>query len=333
MSYFSWLRNWKRAAPAARRPLQMSFRRRTGFRPRLEALEDRSLPSTLTVTTYLDGSPGSLRAEIAAANAGDTIVFASPLVSVTSTSTKVHGKTTTTTTTTTSNTITLTIGELLISKNLNIQGPAPGQAPITVSGGTLVDQYGNPVAGYRVFEVGANAVVTLSGLVISNGYAIYDPYYTSRDGLGGGIKNMGTLTVSDCELTRNFAHWDGGGIYNTGTLTVSGCELCGNDAADGDGGGIYNDYQGTLTVSDSALLQNFASAGYEIDPNARGGGIFNLGTATVSDCQFSGNSANYGDGIYNFGPAAALTVTGSTFKNGPDNISGLYTDGGGNSFS
>jgi hypothetical protein len=74
---------------------------------------------------------------------------------------------------------------------------------------------------------------------------------------------------------------------------------------------------------------------YEIDPNARGGGIFlGLGTATVTDCQFSGNSANYGDAIYNFGPAAEVTVTGSTFSGSVlVNIYGPYTDGGGNIFS
>jgi len=65
------------------------------FRPRLEALEDRWMPSTLTVTNILDSGPGSLRAEIAAANSGDTINFASSL----------DGQT-----------VTLTSGELLINK-------------------------------------------------------------------------------------------------------------------------------------------------------------------------------------------------------------------------
>src|SRR5262249_10854022 len=50
---------------AARRP----------FAPRLEALEDRSLPSTLTVTNLADSGRGSLRGQIAAASPGDTIVF------------------------------------------------------------------------------------------------------------------------------------------------------------------------------------------------------------------------------------------------------------------
>ena len=47
------------------------------FRPRLEAIEDRTVPSTFTVTTALDGVAGSLREAVIAANAqpgADTII-------------------------------------------------------------------------------------------------------------------------------------------------------------------------------------------------------------------------------------------------------------------
>src|SRR5438552_8480078 len=78
----SWPRNSKRSAPAARRHTPTSSRQRAaGFRPRLEALEDRWLFSTLTVTSMQDSGAGSLRAEIAAAQSGDTIVFSATLFS------------------------------------------------------------------------------------------------------------------------------------------------------------------------------------------------------------------------------------------------------------
>jgi len=59
----------RRKAPTARRTV----------RPWLECLEDRWVPSTLTVLNNLDSGAGSLRAEIAAAQKNDTIVFAPSL--------------------------------------------------------------------------------------------------------------------------------------------------------------------------------------------------------------------------------------------------------------
>src|SRR5262245_55752856 len=102
-----------------------------GFRPRLEALEGRDVPSTLTVTNNLDSGKGSLRYQIAHAGNKATIVFAPSL----------DGKT-----------ITLTSGELDITQGLTIQGPGAGQ--LTISGGNHS----------RVFDVNARDRVVLSGL-------------------------------------------------------------------------------------------------------------------------------------------------------------------------
>src|SRR5262245_14332687 len=76
------------------------LRRPKGSRLHLEALEDRTVPSTLTVTNNLDTGAlgdGSLRGEIAAAQSGDTVNFAPSLLG---------------------QTIRLTGGELAITKNL-----------------------------------------------------------------------------------------------------------------------------------------------------------------------------------------------------------------------
>src|SRR5262249_49061214 len=156
------------------------------------------------------------------------------------------------------------------------------------------------------------------------------------DGLGGGILNFGTLTISGCTVTGNSAEsnstvtgnfaFSGGGIYNTGTLTVNNNSTLSDNGLPpiGFGGGIYN--AGTLTVSNSTVSGNFAFSG---------GGIYNTGGATASGCILSGNNAwggGNGGGINNNG--YALTVSNSTFSsNTPDNIFGPYTDGGGNTFS
>src|SRR5207302_1486338 len=116
-------------------------RRRAVFRPTLAALEDRKLLSTLTVTNTLDSGKGSLRAEIAAAQPGDTIRFAGKL---------------------TNQTITLTSGELVINKSLDIEGPSAGR--LTVSGNNAS----------RVFDIQGGVTVTLAGLTIANGQVADD---------------------------------------------------------------------------------------------------------------------------------------------------------------
>jgi hypothetical protein len=169
---------------------------RTTFRPRLEALEDRALPNTLTVYNNQDNSAHarSLRAEIAAAHDGDTIVFDSSL---------------------SGQTITLASGELLITHSLTITGPGAGN--LTVSGHQAS----------RVFEVATATTVTLSGLAISNGSV-------TGNSNGGGILNNGTLPVSNSTLSGNSG--TGGGIANGSTLTVVGSTLSGNSAVKIGGG-------------------------------------------------------------------------------------------------
>ena len=114
MRLFSWLRDRVGADGPAQsaRPQRSKSRPAPRVQLRLEALENRCVPSTLTVLNINDSGAGSLRADIAAAHSGDTIAFAPSLVG---------------------QTITLTSGELLVNKNLTITGPGAGK--LTVSGG------------------------------------------------------------------------------------------------------------------------------------------------------------------------------------------------------
>src|SRR6516165_8111331 len=102
MWFSSLLRNPKRSGWAERRRMPAPSPKRSTFRPQLEALEDRCVPSTLKVTSNLDSGPDTLRYEIAQAKSNDTIVFSKWLDGTT---------------------ILLTSGQLLIDKNLTIQGP------------------------------------------------------------------------------------------------------------------------------------------------------------------------------------------------------------------
>jgi hypothetical protein len=131
--------------------------------PRLEILEDRTVPSTLTVTSAADSGTGSLRAEIAAAHSGDTIRFAPSLAG---------------------QTITLTRGELAITKNLDIEGL--GTSKLAVSGNNAS----------RVFDVGNNATAIIAGLTITGGLADHGGGILNEAGA-----NL-TLSRTPCPVTK-----------------------------------------------------------------------------------------------------------------------------------
>ena len=311
MSFTSWLPECLRRSsrPASRRKASAS---QPPFRPMLEALEERRVPSTLAVTKNLDSGAGSLRAEIALAHNGDTIVFASSL----------NGQT-----------ITLSSGELLINKSLNIQGPGAGELTISV----------DPASPSRVFEIARTTSknVTLSGLTISHGSATGSTTGTIQ---GGGIYNHGALTVSNCTLSDNTASNSGGGICNdygatltvsgcnlsnnspggianSGTLSVSGSTLSGNFATYGSGGGIWNN--GTATVTDTTVSGNSAKLG---------GGIYNFsglpGSLTLDGVSLYGNSAQYGGAIYDASGKVTLSDSTLTGNSATQQGGGIYVSGG-----
>jgi hypothetical protein len=263
-------------------------RRRTAFSPfgiqaaQVQVLENRRLLSALTVTTAADSGAGSLRAEIAAANTGDTINFASSL----------KGQT-----------IKLTSGELLINKGLTIQGPGAGQLTISAGNG-------------RVFDVNSSQLVVLTGLTISNGLStqgggifnaarsnltvsdctISNCHVSLTFGKGGGIFNAGTLTLTDSTLSGDVAGgFGGGGIYNTGTLTASGCTLSGDSATQGMGGGIYS-AGGSADLTNCTLAGDFAN-GTSNSPGQGGGLYVGSGSASLTNCTVSLDRAAFGGGI------------------------------------
>jgi predicted outer membrane repeat protein len=196
-------------------------------------------------------------------------------------------------------TINLTKALPFLDNTITIQGP--GATKLTVNR-TATAPF------FPIFTVDKGETDTISGLTITGGDATD----------GGGIDNLGTLTVSKVTFTdnhtTNFAGGVGGGIDNLGTLTVTNSAFTGNSAS-GAGGGIYNfdalTVTGTTFTGDSSFV---------------GGGIANVGAgvATVSKDTFSHDSAVFGGGIANFSNnTSTLIVSHSTFT---DNSA---TEGGG----
>src|SRR5215831_17841353 len=301
MWFSSSLRNRKGSGPGVRGQAHKHTRKRSNFRPRIEALEDRWLPSTLTVMNNHDHGAGSLRAEIAAAASGDTIVFDQSLVG---------------------QTITLTSGELVINKNLGIEGL--GANNLTVSGNNAS----------RVFDVTNNATVTIADLTIANGSAMSatDP---SQQGGGGVLNEPGaTVYITNDVFSNNRASVVSGALENAGgpgvpaTAIISGTTFIGNQAIgsvngttnpfmvfDGfgpgsgvaEGGAIDDDGNLTLTSCNFINNQALGVAGTDgISASAQGGALTVDGVATVSGCTFTDNRALAGSVPGSFGRSQGL---------------------------
>jgi hypothetical protein len=251
-------------------------------------MEDRCLLSTLTVTSARDSGAGSLRQAIRDAHSGDTIGFDKSLRD---------------------QIVTLTGGDLVIDKDLEIDGL--GEGVMAVSG----------ESSGRVFHVTVGARVTIKDLAVING----------RASLGGGILNEGgRLTLEGVLLQGNQAVGDG---------VVDG------QVAPGRGGAVASVGAGaTLTVSTSDFVYNSATGARGLDGGSGfyvgaggeglGGGIYSDAgtTVTVRGCTFGGDKAvggaggdggrgsltgfggqGQGGGIAVVGAGAALTIKDSRF--------------------
>jgi CSLREA domain-containing protein len=277
-----------------------------------------------------------------------------------------------------SGTYTLSLGQLTISRNVvALKGARAGQIFVvgqnsrllSVSAGARVKVEGMTLKGGNAGTAQGGAVSNLGQLVLDHsavinnnaqtGGGVYNGpsagmllvstaviSNTSLRGVGGGIKNDGTLSASGSKVSGNVAA-AGGGIANTGSMDVSGSSVSNNTAAASvGGGGIYNN-NGVLTLSNSQIISNSGSNGGGIyntlgtvaitksqiisnsDTNV-GGGIVNItGTVTLAQSGISGNTSAGGDGagLYNTGTTSIVTstITGNTATSGPSHDG----DGGG----
>jgi hypothetical protein len=258
---------------------------RPRFVPRLEALEDRTVLSTLTVTSAADnGSAGTLRAVLAAAKSGDTIQFAS----------KLDGQT-----------ITLIQGQLVVNQSLDIAGP--GANNLTISGN----------AASRIFDITTGATVTISGLTLARGLATDGASILNAGNLtlSEDVLNRNVAQgITDSGLFSD-GGGRGGGVENqaSATLAVSQCSFIGNQALGGPnggnafGGGIYNE-AGTISVTQSLFTGNQAVA-------ANGGSV---GVAVTLPAGISATLLGVGAGAGVWNDGGSVTVTNSILRNNLD---------------
>ena len=153
---------------------------------------------------------------------------------------------------------------------------------------------------------------------------------------GGGLANVGTAFLNDSTVATNTANDRAGGIYNDGMLTITNTTISGNQQFFTDdhpelnlrgGGGAFNDVNGTMIVTGATI-----SANEGFDGN--GSGIKNHGDLSLTNSTIGGNGGislqftpGQGGGIYNADDANMTlintTMTGNQGRDG----SAVYDEG------
>ena len=169
---------------------------------------------------------------------------------------------------------------------------------------------------------------------------------------GGAIRNNGTATLTNCNISNNKASpTDGGsiagGVSNFGTLTMESCLVNGNSTTGNMSGGIYAGSNAIKSTIKNCQVTNNSSKLY-------GGGIFlssgggdNSGSpvSIIEDCTVTGNTAGdstatpavngYGAGIYiGAGANGTSTISRTTIsENNAAGGGGLYISDGTNTIT
>jgi hypothetical protein len=207
------------------------------------------------------------------------------------------------------------------------EGPLALNRPATIggAGATTTTVSGNDAS--TVLAFGPGATVTLSKLTVSHGKAETVP----ANDAGGGIINIGDLTLNDVVVTDNSAAF-GGGILNAGDLKVNRGAISRNHAVEifgqirsvgGIGGGIFTIGK-TVAMDGTSLARNTAAV--------FAGGIEAAGgTLAAAHTTFASNSAEALGGAMVTDDRAAVTVITSTFSG--NTASGEEAAGGGGIFN
>src|ERR1700722_10273 len=182
---------------------------------------------------------------------------------------------------------------ILSDDNLTISGPI-GSPGLTISGGG------------RVPVVVSFGTLNISNLTIANGKS------TTFTTSGGILNYLGTLSIANSTFSGNSSEFGGGAIQNLGTLTVTN-SIFSRNTAPGDGGGAIGNLgrAATATITNSTFSDNGTLTNDPSTDTISGGAILNNGgTILVTNCTFSGNSAESGGGV----DGNSVTVTNITFS-------------------
>jgi hypothetical protein len=310
MFFSSWLRK-----PSAK---SRTTRQATStFRPRLEVLECRCLPSTYYAATAAD-----LIADINAAN-------------------KAGGANTIVLTASSSSPYDLTAVNNIADGATGLPVIKGGALTIVGNGDKIERDSGAP--SFRLLDVARGGSLTLQNLTLVGGRL----WGSGASAEGGGIYNQGTLVLSGVTIGGNTVSGfvgqtnhskpggagsdaAGGGIWSNGSLTMeNGSVIAGNWATGGDGGYSYGTRQwgpggnafgggiciagGTANITNSSIGTYDSFSGRGFGNTAQGGAGANLSSNGAR------TASGYGSGIY---------VAGGTLTMNADRVESNTAQGG-----
>jgi hypothetical protein len=200
--------------------------------------------------------------------------------------------------------------------------PLIGLVELSFDGDQFLDNQANPGDGGAIVATGA-------GLTINN------TTFTSNDSpqsAGGAVHSQGVVTVTETMFLSNTARTSAGALAVFGTLNMQGGGFRENSTSETNfsavltpvGGGVF--VSGTAAITGTRFTTNTAFLRGLVDNMAGGGGLAVIGSLTLSEAEFRGNTARQGGAVQVFGSAA---ISRSLFEeNSASDGGGVFADGG-----
>lgn len=255
-------------------------------------------PVGTPVTSLADSGPGTLRDLLDSAGANDTLRLNSGTITLAGPLKLTKN-------------VTLNLGKGVIDaagKGRAVE--IPSGVTVTITGGTLKGGTGAPITVVSVGKQDLT-VAAYGGVLLNEGTLTLDSTVITggKANVGGGVANLetGTLTLKGTSsvsgntaqaLPEGTAEDDGigGGIFNKGSLTVSGGSVSMNTAPYS-GGGIYGGVGSLVTLSSGNVDGNSVTAPVtttsDLTRGSAGGGIYSNGNLSITGGKVSGNTAVY----------------------------------------
>jgi hypothetical protein len=181
---------------------------------------------------------------------------------------------------------------------------------------TTVDNTTDGPTGLPVIAGKGRLTIEGNGDTIARSQVVGTPAFRLLDVAAGAYLTLENLTLQGGLASPEFP--EGGAIYTQGTMRIDSCSLSGNSVSGfGNGGAIFNDQTGNLTIAGSTLSGNSASF--------TGGGILNAGTLVMMDHSIlTANTAPDGGALANYGNYATtkLELDQTTLSDNSSTIEG-----------